>query len=105
MNSSARFWSIRSGLRGAFSFDRGPTGTETGPLRVDGSVPIGDGLGLIILLDPSAPQGHLIDDRCDQRCFPTTFGSYRNQDPSDLQQRDRESLYPNDRAHPSRKQS
>jgi CspA family cold shock protein len=28
------------------------------------------------------------------------FGSYRNQNPSDLQQRDRESLYPNDRLIP-----
>jgi hypothetical protein len=32
-------------------------------------------------LDPSVPRGHLIDNRCDQRCFPTSFGSYRNQDP------------------------
>jgi hypothetical protein len=30
MNFSARFWSMRSGLQGAFSFDIGPIGKATG---------------------------------------------------------------------------
>jgi len=35
----------------------------------------------LLTLDPSVSQGHLIENRCDQQCFPTSFGSYRNQDP------------------------
>ena len=47
--------------------------TEPGSLRYH--------LACLLTLDPIVPQGHLIDNRCDQRCFPISFGSYRNQDP------------------------
>jgi hypothetical protein len=56
-------------------------------------------------LDPGVARGHLIDNRCDQAVFSDQLRSYRNQDPSDLQPRDRESLYLTDRAPTTRNQS